>query len=223
MSQQYQGRYVPPHRRDNSSTIFQHQTNTPKAYDDTHRRILEYSNQRREIRDDRRHVNTGERDINGYESGKYREETEILRNSRRYFSQRSNFNTQTIPTVNESDQKEIESEPIEIPEMIIPPVIISPEVNLVQPEVSSVEMALEEKENVSVETEKKLPRLLQYERDLIRKLSVIRAKHERQDAQAINNFILLFDEWIEHYEIDLEHMYEICVDMDLAMSYNRFV
>ena len=164
-----ESKYVPPHKRYNTSR--------------------EFSKNKEDNQGQQR---------NNYEPKLSQDVMENPRNRRRDFSQGSKFNTRTISQEQENVQKEIEPGPIEIPEMMVPPILPT---------------IVEAKDNLG--GSKKNTGLYQHEIDLIGKLAAIRKKHVRQEAQKE------FDEWLEHYGIDLEHIYETCVD--IKMSYNTFV
>lgn len=216
MSEQDQGKYVPPHRRNNAirespnrfgkGTNERHEVKDDNSF--TGRKDYNQRRDSREYRSSNERRDYGQRSGNNYSYGSRRgnEEAEIPRNRRRDFSQGSKFNTRIISSEKDDNQKETEPGPIEIPDMIIPPVV-----EPVIPE------SIEKKEMEQGATEKVKPRegLYKHEIDLIRKLAAIHAKHVRKEAQRE------FDEWLEHYGKELEDMYETCVDV--GISYNTFV
>lgn len=230
MSQQDQGKYLPPHRRNKAIRESPHRgvkgTNRDSDYGRTNERQevkddksfterRDY-NKRRDSREDRssnERRDYGQRSGNNYsyESRRGNEEGEIPKNHRRDFSRGSKFNTRIISSEKEANQKETEPGPgsIEIPDIIIPPVV--------EPVITESIEKKEDKEMEKGATEKVNPRegLYKHEIRLIRKLEAIREKQAGKEAQRE------FDQWLEHYGKELQDMYETCVD--IGISYNTFV
>lgn len=198
MFQHSQNKYVPPHRRDN----FSGSSNFTRKSGDENQR------------------NRGDRQCN-QRAGDEKKTSDMSQNCKRNFFQGSKFNTRSLSSENDSCQDEPGS--IEIPEMIIPPVVDPVErkesiAESTKP-IDNIEVIGKRTKTseCSIGTKELNPSLRPYEIKLINKLSRIRNNYARKEEK--DNFY----EWLNHYGTDLEQMYNTCVDRNLPITYNEFV
>ena len=156
---------------------------------------------------------------------------------RRNFSEGSKFNTIVDPPKPTKSNGPKEPGLIQIPEIIIPPIVES--IILDDESLTSQEFLVKDGKSQSHyctdQSEIKLSQDVDFANDIVevhddniqsddspqiqfyRKMARLRVEHAQK--QADGEFI----EWNNHYKRELHAMYEECVNPDLKMSHNQFV
>jgi hypothetical protein len=143
----------------------------------------------------------------GDQSRQKRNNNEILKNRHRDFSQGSKFNTKQIFPEKEAELKRIEPGPIIIPEMIVPLVVES---------VDTINFDLEDKDDDLDEIVK------QYSETINNSPGEV-LKQQRRGKMPMEREQTNFDEWRDHYRVDLEQMYNTYLSSEFKLSFERFV
>lgn len=132
------------------------------------------------------------------ETERKRAHTNSYYNKHQDDSQESKFNTRTISPSDICGVTNITPGPIEIPEIVIPPIV--------KPVIKSNNRKLSKPKSSS-----------EYDLDLFKKLSSIQIEIKKREEKED------FEEWVKHYKKDLEEMYDNCIDGDNGILYESFV